>query len=81
MTYYRFYDKSNERIGHASLDYSPTYDIEADNVSEFIKKIDRDYVYALKKHDIVDKGVALDIFSYDSNNKLVNYKGYVMINI
>ena len=74
VTYFRFYDKSNERAGHASMDYTPTYDIEANNISEFIKKIDRDYVNALKIHKIIDNRDALEMFSYDSNNKLVNFK-------
>lgn len=73
-TYFRFYDKSNERLGYTSMEYTPSYDIEADNISEFIKKIDRDYVNTLKLYKIIDNGAALEMFSYDSNNKLVNFK-------
>ena len=78
VTYFRFYDKSNERLGHASMKYKPTYDIEADNISDFIKKFDRDYVNALKFHQIIDNGAALEMFTYDSINKLVNFKSMVV---
>lgn len=70
---FHFNNKEDEYVGGIEVDYTPTYNVKANIIDEFIRKIDRDFVSVLKKSKIIDLSDHR-IFTYDLNDKVIEFK-------